>query len=179
MDGVTPAIHDAARYPFVRELERAFPEVLAELLALGTAAFLASPDSLTTVDGDYDERGWRWFALFGGAGDDATVAAANRLRCPRTTAACSAVPGLVNAGFSLLQPGTHLYPHRGELPGVLRCHLPLIVPTGDVVLRFAAAEHRWQPGRCVVFDDTHEHEAWNRGATDRVVLLITFANATP
>jgi beta-hydroxylase len=110
--------------------------------------------------------------LFGG--DDA-LAAANRARCPATVRACSAVPGLVNAGFSLLQPGTHLYPHRGEMTGVLRCHLPLVVPAGDVALRIGGAVHRWLPGRCVVFDDTFEHEAWNRGAGDRVVLLVTFA----
>jgi ornithine lipid ester-linked acyl 2-hydroxylase len=174
-----PAIHDAARFPFVVELERAFPAVLAELRGLGTGAFVPSPDSLTMVADGYDERGWRWFALFGGAGDDAAVAAANRARCPRTAAACESAPGLVNAGFSLLQPGTHLYPHCGEMQGVLRCHLPLVVPAGDVALRFADTVHRWQPGRCVVFDDTFEHEAWNRGDGDRIVLLITFAAALP
>jgi beta-hydroxylase len=32
----------------------------------------------------------------------------------------------------------------------------------------------WQEGKCLVFDDTTEHEAWNRGDRTRVVLLIDF-----
>jgi ornithine lipid ester-linked acyl 2-hydroxylase len=32
----------------------------------------------------------------------------------------------------------------------------------------------WNEGQCLVFDDTSEHEAWNRGASTRVVLLLDF-----
>ena len=85
------------------------------------------------------------------------------------------MPFLANAGFSCFRPGTHLYPHHGELHGVLRCHLPLVVPEGDVALRFADDVRRWQPARCIVFDDTFEHEAWNHASSDRIVLLVTFA----
>jgi beta-hydroxylase len=91
-----------------------------------------------------------------------------------TARACAAVPGLVNAGFSLFRPGTHLYPHRGELRGTLRCHLPLVVPAGDLGLRSGDETRAWQTGRCLVFDDTLEHEAWNHGGGDRVVLIVTF-----
>lgn len=169
--------HDASAFAFVPMLEAAFPAVLAELRALDPGAFVESPDSLTTAAGGYDERGWRWYALFGGddAFADDAFAAANRARCPATARACASVPGLVNAGFSSFAAGTHLYPHRGEIQGVLRCHLPLLVPAGDVGLRIGERVHRWQPGRCVVFDDTFEHDAWNRGDGERVVLLVTFA----
>ena len=164
------AFLDPDDFVFVPALEAAFPAILAELRALPPAAFVVSPDSLTTVADGHDETGWRYFALFG-AGDHA----ANRARCPRTSRSCAAVPGLVNAGFSLFAPGTHLYPHRGEMQGVLRCHLPLVVPPGDVALRFGDEVRRWQPGRCLVFDDTVEHEAWNHAGADRVVLIVTFA----
>jgi beta-hydroxylase len=167
------AFRDRAGFPFVQALEAAFAAMLAELRALGRDDFVDSPDSLTTVADGYDETGWRWFPLFGGAPDPA----ANRARCPATARACAAVTGLVNAGFSLLSPGTHLYPHRGEMKDVLRCHLPLVVPSGDVALRIGTEVRRWQPGRCLIFDDTYEHEAWNHGASDRVVLLVTFAVA--
>jgi beta-hydroxylase len=164
---------DADEFVFVPMLEARFPAILDELRALPAAAFVPSPDSLTTVAGDYDETGWRWCALFD-TRPSAASAAANRARCPRTARAIAAVPGVVNAGFSLFQPGTRLYPHRGELRSVLRCHLPLVVPAGDVALRCGASIRRWQPGRCLVFDDTLEHEAWNRSAADRVVLIVTF-----
>ena len=32
---------------------------------------------------------------------------------------------------------------------------------------------RWLAGRRLILDDTLEHTAWNRGAADRMVLLVT------
>lgn len=166
-----PGIHDPRRFPFVAALEQACGDVRDEVLRLDRERdFVPSPDSLTTIADGFDETGWRWYGLFG---DDARFAA-HRERCPATAAACRAVPGLVNAGVSLFRPGTRLYPHHGELHGVLRCHLPLLVPAGDVALQLAGVVHRWQPGRCLVFDDTVEHAAWNHGDGDRIVLLVTF-----
>jgi aspartate beta-hydroxylase len=33
-------------------------------------------------------------------------------------------------------------------------------------------EHAWEEGRCVTFDDTFLHEAWNRSDETRVVLIV-------
>lgn len=170
------AFPDPAGFPFVQALQRAFPAILLELQRLAPGDFAPSPDSLTTVEGGYDETGWTWFALFGDGAADAARLAAHRARCPATTAACREVPGLVDAGFSRFAPGTHLYPHHGERTGVLRCHLALVVPRGDVALRSGGELRRWQPGRCLILDDTCEHDAWNHGDGDRVVLLVTFAH---
>ena len=32
--------------------------------------------------------------------------------------------------------------------------------------------HEWQEGQVVVFDDTYEHEAWNRSSRTRVILIF-------
>jgi aspartyl/asparaginyl beta-hydroxylase (cupin superfamily) len=167
-----PAFHDPRQFPFVATLEAGYPTVLAELQALAGTDFREAPDSLTTVADGYDETGWHYLSLCGGAHD-----ALPQAKCPRTRDLLALVPGLVNAGFSLFRPGTHLYPHCGELPGVLRCHLGLVIPAGDVGIRFGAETRRWQAGRCLVFDDTYEHEAWNHAASDRIVLLVTFRRA--
>ena len=34
----------------------------------------------------------------------------------------------------------------------------------------------WAEGKCFVFDDMTEHEVWNRGTSERVVLLVDFAS---
>jgi beta-hydroxylase len=167
------AFLDPETFPFVARLAAAHAAIVAELRRLGGEPFPESPDSLTTVADGYDETGWRWFGLIEPVAD----LQANRARCPDTVRACGEVPGLVNAGFSQLLPGTHLYPHRGEMAGVLRCHLALVVPDGDCAIRFGHETRRWQVGRCLVFDDTLEHEAWNRGDGERVVLLVTFERA--
>ena len=31
---------------------------------------------------------------------------------------------------------------------------------------------QWEEGRCFVFDDTYDHEVWNKTDQERVVLLI-------
>lgn len=84
------------------------------------------------------------------------------------------MPGLTTAGFSRLAPGTHIQPHVGYTSAVLRCHLGLVVPDEGCALRVGEDTRTWAEGRCVVFDDTVEHEAWNRSGSDRIVLLVDF-----
>lgn len=163
---------DPREFPFTAALEACFPDLEAELSSIPDDAFEESPDALSLAAEGYDERGWRYLELLGRDGLEA-----NRALAPRAAAAAVAVPGLVNAGLSLLRPGTHLEPHRGELAGVLRCHLALRVPRGDCAISGAGETRRWELGRCLVFDDTHEHSAWNRADGERVVLLVTFRPA--
>ena len=37
----------------------------------------------------------------------------------------------------------------------------------------------WREGASLVFDDSHEHFAWNRSAEDRVVLFVDFTRPLP
>jgi aspartyl/asparaginyl beta-hydroxylase (cupin superfamily) len=73
--------------------------------------------------------------------------------------------------WSLLKPGTHIQPHHGLLNTRLICHLPLITPSG-CALRVGAETREWRCGEMLLFDDSIEHEAWNRSADTRVVLLF-------
>ena len=73
--------------------------------------------------------------------------------------------------FSILGPGSEIKRHTGVTNTRVVTHLPLIVPR-DCAIRVAGVVHGWQPGRCVSFDDTFEHEAWNRSQETRVVLLF-------
>jgi ornithine lipid ester-linked acyl 2-hydroxylase len=171
------AFPDPGAFAFVPALEAAFAAILDEVRALPANAFAPSPDSLTAVGGGHDENGWLWCPLVAQRDGAAASAAVWLARCPATARALAAVPALVDAAFSLFRPGTHLYPHHGERAGVLRCHLGLVVPAGDVAIAAGGDLRRWQPGRCLVLDDTFEHTAWNRGRSDRIVLLVTFADA--
>lgn len=73
--------------------------------------------------------------------------------------------------FSLLAAGQRIPPHTGMINTRLICHLPLIVP-GEGALRVGAQTRQWIEGEIVAFDDTVEHEAWNRAARDRLVLIF-------
>jgi aspartate beta-hydroxylase len=76
---------------------------------------------------------------------------------------------------SVFTRGTHLLPHRGVTNARCVSHLPLIVPA-DCALRVGGEERAWREGHTVVFDDTYEHEAWNRSQQIRVVLIADVWN---
>lgn len=96
---------------------------------------------------------------------------------PRTLQALAAIDVVRIDGrpmelfFSRLKPGTHIPPHFGIANNRITVHLPLIVP-GDCEIRVGGRRHRWREGEIVAFDDSFEHEAWNRAGGDRVVLIF-------
>lgn len=99
-------------------------------------------------------------------------------RAPRTAALLETLPLVRIAGsapeicFSLLTPGTVIEKHSGVANFRIVVHLPLLVPQ-DCALNVGGELHAWQEGRCVAFDDTFVHEAWNRDEQQlRVVLLL-------
>jgi hypothetical protein len=100
----------------------------------------------------------------------------NAAACPQTMAAFAAegqpdIPGLApNIMFSLLAPHTSIPAHHGVANFRAVLHLPLIVPPG-CQFRVGADTRTWIEGEPWVFDDTIEHEAWNRSPALRVVLI--------
>ena len=150
----------------VGALEDAFVAISDEIDALPELTFHNEAERIART-GDWDvvmlyERGFKNIA--------------NCRRCPTTTQVIRSHPtvrslcGLVYV--SRLRPGAHISAHHGPTNMRLRCHLALRVPAGDCALRVGDEVRRWEEGRCLVFDDSFEHEAWNRTAEDRVVLVV-------
>ncbi|WP_122466349.1 aspartyl/asparaginyl beta-hydroxylase domain-containing protein [Brevundimonas lutea] len=73
--------------------------------------------------------------------------------------------------FSRLKPGARIPPHTGLVNTRLIGHLPLIVPPG-CGFRVGDETRQWVEGQAWAFDDTIEHEAWNDGAQDRIILIF-------
>ncbi len=159
--------YDASGFDFVVRLERSWQAISRELTPL-----LLSSSFIPWPERALYGHGWDVFGLyaFGNKLQD------NCARCPETTRVVESIPGLRTAGFSMLEPGTHIRPHVGYSKAVLRCHLGLIVPAG-CTMRVGAEIRTWEEGRCLIFDDTTEHEVWHRGSEARVVLLIDFIRA--
>lgn len=103
----------------------------------------------------------------------------NAKSCPNTALLCNKIPEITSVMFSILESGTHIIPHRGPYAGVLRCHIPLIVPKGDCGIRVGSRVYRWQRAVPLVFDDTIDHEAWNSTQSRRVVLFIDYVRPLP
>ena len=96
--------------------------------------------------------------------------------CPKTAALLDDLPRLQNAWFSILAPHYHIPPHRGPTRAVIRAHLGLIVPedSQNCWIRVDQEIHPWAEGKCLVFDDTYEHEVRNDTEDRRVVLFLDF-----
>jgi aspartyl/asparaginyl beta-hydroxylase (cupin superfamily) len=98
-------------------------------------------------------------------------------RCPNTMTALASAPltHIANRApsilFSKLAGGARIPPHTGMINARVICHLPLIVPTG-CGFRVGNDVRPWVEGKAWVFDDTIEHEAWNKSGEDRYILIF-------
>ncbi len=170
--------YEREEFGWAAELEAAAPTIRAELEALGDAdgfaPYIASdPDRPRPVANPLlDDPSWSAFHIWRGG-----VLTEQAARLPRTVAALAQlpIPRIVDrspmALFSRLRPGTHIRPHHGMLNTRLICHLPLIVPDG-CAMRVGDETRAWHEGELTIFDDSVEHEAWNRGSGTRTVLLF-------
>ena len=101
----------------------------------------------------------------------------HRTLCPKTTRLIDQIPDLISCDFSYMEPHTHILPHKGYSRMVLRCHLPLIVPEKNTcAIRVGNETRNWEEGKLLIFDDSFEHEAWNRSNERRVVLMFDIPN---
>ena len=167
-----PPVFDATKFPWAMELEKNHDVIRRELQGiLVMREYIPlfhefSPDQKKISTGE----NWRTFFLKGFGYE----AEQSWKRCPETMKILSNIPNLRNALFSILGPNYHIPHHRGVTKGLIRCHLGLIVPDqrDQCVMRVGDQIRQWEEGRCVVFDDTYDHEVWNKTDQERVVLLI-------
>lgn len=176
---------DRELFPWLGELEAAMPLILGELEAIlaepreGLAPYISLPPGVppgkwSPLDGSLD---WGAFHLWkeGERFDDACA------RAPRTAGLVESLPICLikgrapNVFFSILKAGSHIPPHTGVTNVRSVVHLPLIVPK-KCEFRVGGEVRSWVPGEAFVFDDTIEHEAWNRSDRDRAVLIVDVWN---
>lgn len=172
---------DPALFPWARRLQEAFPVILSEYLSVaggahGFESFLSfkSAEQVAKYLGTTGPKP-EWNAFFfyrHGVRNDANCA-----RCPATAALLDELPLIKLPGttpevcFSVLTPGSHILPHRGDANLRSVVHLGLVVPD-QCALNVAGEARTWEPGGLLAFDDTYEHEAWNRSDQTRAVLLM-------
>lgn len=172
------AFVDADVLPWLADLEAAWPVVLEEWRAVAGPGASRLP-RMRDVSGDDLQAGSRWSSWILRA--QRTWIEPGCRPFPRTVAALSEVPDLRVAFFSVLDPGAEIAPHRGPTNGVLRAHLgvELEADEGDCVLRAGAEQRSFAPGRAFAFDDTFEHQAWNRSLAPRVSLMLEVLRPLP
>ncbi|MGH8221110.1 MAG: aspartyl/asparaginyl beta-hydroxylase domain-containing protein [Steroidobacteraceae bacterium] len=175
----TCAYFERAIFPWIDSLEAATGAIHAELEPLlrsdrGRERVLADDQQeAASLQGAEEPPSWTGYYFYRhGVRRDENCAA-----CPSTARALDALPLCrirehgPEVHFSVFTAGTRLLPHRGVTNTRVVGHLPLIIPD-DCALSVGGEIHQWKRGRVVVFDDTFEHEAWNRSRTTRVILIF-------
>ncbi len=168
---VAPVL-DPAEFPWVAELEAAWPGIRRELDQVleypeDLPPFhVMSPDQARISKGDH----WKTFGfyVYGNRVED------NCAQCPYTVSVIERLPGMRTAFFSVLDAGYHIPPHRGPTRAVIRCHLALRVPRDNerCWIRVDDQIRHWTEGKCLLLDDTYEHEVHNETPEIRVVLFL-------
>jgi tetratricopeptide (TPR) repeat protein len=170
-------------FRWIEELEAKSSEIRSELkTVLGRAdAFNAYVD-INDKDAQQwtalnHSKAWSSYHLYRGG----EPLQDNCKQCPVTSQALSKLPLLKIPGhaseafFSVLQPGTHIPPHYGLSNYKLAVHLPLIVPD-DCAIRVGYETRTWTEDKCMIFDDSFQHEAWNNSSNIRAVLIFEVWN---
>ena len=173
---------DPKLFPWYEALEAQTAAIRDEALVRlretsGLEPFLGKLDKAVEAEflsGDEHSRAWDAFFFFrhGTRFDDRHAA------CPRTSAALDDVPltriraHAPEVLYSVLAPRSHITAHHGVTNTRVVTHLPLQIPDGDCAIVVGGDTHRWRQGRCITFDDSMLHEAWNRTGETRVVMIL-------
>ena len=172
----TPPVLDKARFfpghaAFEAEWRGIQGECLALLREMGTIPEFHQIMEEQAELSQHGGRFWRVYVLRAYGADHR----ANQARCPTLRRLLAADPSVTSAAFSILEGGKHIPAHRGPFRGVLRYHLPLVIPpdaAGANRLRVDRETYQLREGQGVLWDDTYEHEAWNDNPAVRAVLLL-------
>ena len=100
--------------------------------------------------------------------------------CPNTCRLITKIPNLIQAVFSIMEPGKNVPLHEGPYFGYLRYHLGLQIPKHNPpTIIVNKQSYTWQEGEAVLFDDSWPHEVKNNSDDYRAVLIIDVLRPMP
>jgi beta-hydroxylase len=159
--------------------ERDFPELAAlsanwqmmrdEALKLKDEGYIRTALNNNDIGfNSFFKRGWKRFYL---KWYDQALPSAQAL-CPNTVELLKGIPAVKGAMFALLDPRSHLNPHRDPFAGSMRYHLGLVTPNSDTCFISVDGErYFWKDGEAVLFDETYIHFVENNTDETRIILL--------
>ncbi len=158
--------YDPRDFSVARRLEQAYAEIRSEAERVAPSSYYEEAEEIGRVGN------WQVCMFYEQRRRDDYICG----QCPTIASILDSDPcvrrssGLIY--LSKMASRTHIAPHQAGTNMRLRCHLAISIPTGDCAIRVGDRVRQWDEGKCMVFDDTFEHEVWNRTDQERLVLLI-------
>lgn len=177
-EGNNSGVFDICSFPFLSNILQKQEILYQETKALlqnenripsfQDIAQLSEKSRKTEVDKDW--KNWMLFLHGEKFTDNCSV-------CPGITKILEEdIPGVQTALLSILHPNTQIKPHTGERNGMLRLHLPIIIPSGNQCgLKVGNKVLNWANEDAIVFDHSVKHSAWNNSNEVRVILIVDFS----
>lgn len=167
--------HDPYQYPglseVIRKLESLHPVIKEEIISV------MDREGALTEYNHYlkSQKNWKALYIYKRGLTKESLAL-----CPQTARFLTEDLGswlcpLLEMHFSILEPGAHISPHCDLWNFSLNLHLAVKIPD-RCRIRVGNETRSWQEGRCLLFDYTYEHEAWNDSNERRVCLLADIWN---
>lgn len=121
-----------------------------------------------------EQGDWKQFTLYQRGRKNAAA-------CQKTPQTCAIIDTIKDATsckrgqikYSVMLPGTHVWPHTGPTNCRLRLHLGLVIPN-NVAIRVGRETRTWEEGKALIIDDSFDHEVWHNGSTFRLILIVDF-----
>ncbi|HWY37078.1 MAG TPA: aspartyl/asparaginyl beta-hydroxylase domain-containing protein [Bacteroidia bacterium] len=158
---------DISSVPGIKNLQENYPEILQELEEYLVSHKMLGHFNATMVDAP---QSWKVRSLKVWSVEMYEV----QEHFKKTMNLLNAVPGIINIGFNVLEPGAKIKPHGGDTNAIIRCHMGLKVPAPapTCALKVKGEERGWENGKILAFMDAFEHEAWNLSGERRIILLF-------
>lgn len=166
--------HDPANFPMTAKLESAWKAIRDDLKYALDNRRGFQQYVLKGTDSQKDPHSGapkEWKALY--LKEHTEEFPENRAMCPETVKLIGDEPRVANyVYFSAIDPGGHIGPFYATFNWTFNIQLGLVVPDNCGV-RVKDESRTWEEGKCMVFDASFEHEAWNRGDFTVFILVIT------
>jgi len=176
LPGISPkAWHDPYDYAEIAPIAKAFEAEYEAVKRELRSAWAVDRDAFS----DYrhylsTQRDWQALYLYRDAGlvpDSAETAGTAFSVLRDHVVQTGAICPLLESHFSVLLPGARIKPHCDLWNFSINLHFAIDVPDGCGI-SVAGETRQWEEGRCLLFDYSFEHEAWNEGAAPRTCLLV-------
>ena len=158
-------------YPELKAVRNHFQEIKEEILSLRSKMTYINDIRVNTDV-------WNIFPLLPEEEDRSIISEEiwkkNQLLAPKSTKLLSSIEALKAYSFSSLSVGGHILPHKHENKFVTA--ILCIQDGGNSYIIVEDEKKKFKNNQILVFDYTKEHEVYNKGNNDRIVLLMLLEN---